>query len=135
VSTAVYVRRPRGDKNDLYVLGQISEDGPRVLCVTSASDIKTLPLFSDREAARRFLRATPLRFGVLGCGWRPRRILESELGYLFLLGLPADIRMIALDLSPEDLVGECSAEPLSEVAQRRPRRVTEGSPLKTKVSR
>ena len=116
MSTAVYVRRPRGDKNDLYVLGQISEDGPRVLCVTSASGIKTLPLFSDREAARRFLRATPLRFGVLECGWRPRRILESELGYLFRLGLPAGIRQIALDLSPEDLVGECSAEPLSEVA-------------------
>jgi hypothetical protein len=116
VSTAVYVRRPRGDENDLYVLGKISEDGSRVLCVTSASGIKTLPLFSDREAARRFLRATPLRFGVLGCGWRPRRILESELGYLFLLGLPPGIRQIALDLSPEDLVGECSAEPLSEVA-------------------
>jgi len=116
VSTAVYVRRPRGNKNDLYVLEQISEDGPRMLCVTPASGIKTLPLFSDREAARRFLRATPLRFGVLGCGWRPRRILESELGYLFLLGLPAGIRQIALDLSPEDLVGECSAEPLSEVA-------------------
>ncbi len=116
VSTALYVRRPRGNKNNLYVLGNFSEDGPRVLCVTSASGIKTLPLFSNREAARRFLRATPLRFGLLGFGWRPRRILGSELSSLFLLGLPAGVRVIALDLSPEDLVGECSAEPLSEVA-------------------
>jgi len=77
--------------------------------------IKTLPLFSNREAARRFLRATPLRFGLLGSGWRPRRILGSELGSLFLLGLPAGIRVIGLDLSPEALVGECSSEPLSEV--------------------
>lgn len=116
MSTMLYVRRPSGDKNDLYVLGKISEEGLRVLCVASASGIKTLPLFSDREAARRFLRATPLRFGLLGSGWRPRGILESELGSLFLLGLPAGIRQIALDLSPEDLVGECSAEPLSGVA-------------------
>ena len=110
-----YIRRPRGNKNDLYVLGKISEDGSRVLCVTSASGIKTIPLFSNREAARRFLRATPLRFGLLGCGWRPMRILGSELDSLFLLGLPAGIRQIALDLCPEELVGECSAEPLSEV--------------------
>jgi hypothetical protein len=116
VSTALYIRRPRGNKNVLYVLGKISEDGSRALCVTSASGIKTLPLFSDREGARRFLRATPLRFGLLGAGWRPMRILGSELSSLFLLGPPADIRQIALDLSPETLVGECSAEPLSEVA-------------------
>src|SRR5215212_426390 len=95
VSTAFYIRRPRGTQSNLYVLGKTSEDGSRVLCVTSASGIKTLPLFSDKEAARRFLRATPLRFGVLGCGWRPRRSLESELGYLFRLGIPAGIRQIA----------------------------------------
>ena len=116
MSAAFYIRRPRGNKNDLYVLGKTSEGGPRVLCVTSASGIKTLPLFSNREAARRFLRATPLRFGLLSSGWRPRRILGSELGSLSLLGLPAGIRQIALDLCPEALVGECSAEPLSEVA-------------------
>jgi hypothetical protein len=115
VSTAFYIRRPRGNKNDLYVLGKISEDGSSVLCVTSASGIKTIPLFSNRVAARRFLRATPLRFGLLGCGWRTMRILGSELDSLFLLGLPAGIRQIALDLCPEELVGECSAEPLSEV--------------------
>ena len=116
LSTALYVRRPRGPKNNLYVLGKTSENGPSVLCVASASGIKTLPLFSKREAARRFLRATPLRFGLLESGWRPRRILGSELGSVSLLGLPDGIRVIALDLSPEVLVGECSAEPLSEVA-------------------
>jgi hypothetical protein len=116
VSTAFYIRRPRGNKNDLYVLGKSSEDGSRVLCVTSASGSKILPLYSNREAARRFLRASPLRFGLLSSGWRPRRILGSELGSLSLLGLPAGIRQIALDLCPEDMVGECSAEPLSEVA-------------------
>jgi hypothetical protein len=116
VYTAPYVQRPRGNKNDLYVLGKTSEAGPRVLCVTSASGIKTLPLFSNRETARRFLRATPLRFGLVGSGWRPRRLLESELGSLSLLGLLTDVQVIALDLSPEALVGECSAEPLSEVA-------------------
>ncbi len=116
MSTALYVRLPEGNKDDLYVLGKSSEDGPRVLCVAPASGIKTLPLFSDREAARRVLRATPLRFGLLESGWRPRRISGSELGSLFLLGITAGIGQIALDLSPEDLVGECSAEPLSEVA-------------------
>jgi hypothetical protein len=116
VSTEFYIRRPRGKQSNLYVLGNISEDGSRVLCVTSASGIKTLPLFSNREAARRFLRATPHRFRLPGCGWRPRRILGSELSSLFLLGLPAGIRVIALDLCPEELVGECSAQPLLEVA-------------------
>lgn len=116
VSTALHIRQSRSNKNNLYVLGKISEDGPRALCVASASGIKTLPLFSDREAARRFLRSTPLRFGLLGSGWRPRRILGSELGSLVLFGLPADIRVIALDLSPEILVGECCSEPLQRVA-------------------
>ena len=116
VSTAFYIRRPGVTQSNLYVLGKSSEDGSRVLCVTPASGIKTLPLFSDRDAARRFLRATPLRFGLLSSGWRPRRILSSELGSLCLLGLPAGIRHIALDLCPEDMVGECSAEPLAEVA-------------------
>jgi hypothetical protein len=116
VSTPVYIRRPEGNKNDLYVLGKTSEDGSRVLCVTPASGIKTLPLFSDREAARRFLKATPLRFGLLGSGWRPRRVSDLELGSLLLVGLPADIRVIALDLPVEALLGECFAEPLSEVA-------------------
>ena len=48
------------------MLGKTSEDGSRVLCVTTVSGIKTLPLFSDREAARRFLRATPLASAWLG---------------------------------------------------------------------
>jgi hypothetical protein len=116
VSTAVYIRRSKGNKNDLYALGKITEEGSRVLCVTPASGIKTLPLFSDREAARRFLRATPLRFGLLGSGWRPRRISNSELDSLLLVGLPADIRVIALDPPLEDLLGECSTQPIPEVA-------------------
>ena len=116
MSTALYVRQPRGHKNDLYALGKTSEDGPSVLCVASASGIRTLPLFSNREAARRFLRATPLRFGLLKSGWRPRRILGSALGSISFLGLPASIRVFALVLSPEVLVGECFAQPLSEVA-------------------
>jgi hypothetical protein len=116
VSTAVYIRRSKGNKNDLYVLGKATEEGSRVLCVTPASGIKTLPLFSDREAARRFLRATPLRFGLLGSGWRPRRLSSSELDSLILVGLPADIRVIALDLPLEDLLGECSTQPIPEVA-------------------
>jgi len=115
VSTALYIRRPRGTQSNLYVLGKSSEDGSRVLCVNTVSGIKTLPIFSNREAARRFLRATPLRFGLAGSGWRPRKILGLELGSLSLLGLPAGIRVIGLDLSPEALVGECSSEPLSEV--------------------
>jgi hypothetical protein len=116
VSTALHDRQPSGNKNSIYVLERISEDGPRVLCLASASGIKTLPLFSDREAARRFLRGTPLRFGLLGSRWRPRRILGSQLGSLVLSGLPADVRVIALDLPPEALVGDLCAEPLSEVA-------------------
>jgi hypothetical protein len=116
LSATLHVQRSKAIKNDLYVLGKTSEDGPRVLCVTSASGIKTLPLFSNREAARRFLRATPLRFGLLGSGWRPRRISDSELGSLLLVGPPADIRVIALDLPLEALLGECSAQPIPEVA-------------------
>jgi hypothetical protein len=116
VSTALHVRQPSGSKNNIYVLETTLEDGPRVLCLASGSGIKTLPLFSNREAARRFLRGTPLRFGLLGARWRPRRILGSQLGSLVLFGLPADVRVIALDLPPEALAGELSAEPLSEVA-------------------
>ncbi len=116
MSTALYVRLPEGNKNDLYVLRKSSEDGPRVLCVAPASGVKTLPLFSDREAARRFLRATPLRFGLLESGWRQRKISGSELGSPFLLGITTGIQQIALDPSPEALIGKCCAEPLSEVA-------------------
>ena len=116
VSTAFYIRRPRGTQSDLYMLGKTSEDGSRVLCITTVYGIKTLPLFSNREAARRFLRATPLRFSLLGSGWRPRRISDSELGSLLLVGLPAGIRLIALDPPVEDLLGEYSTQPVPEVA-------------------
>ena len=116
VSTAFYIRRPRGKQSNLYVLGKTSEDGSRVLCVTPASGINTLPLFSDRGAARRFLRTTPLRFGLVGSGWRPRRISNSELNSLILAGLRTEIRVIALDLPAEALLGECSTQPLPEMA-------------------
>ena len=78
LSRATYLRRPGESEKHLYVIGATSEDeGSRGLCVTSATGAKTLPVFSDREAARRFLRASPLRFNLLGSGWRTWRIEES----------------------------------------------------------
>jgi hypothetical protein len=74
----------------------------------------TLPVFSRREAARRFLRASPLRFNLLGSGWRARKISELEAGVL-LARCPDGIQGIALDPSPETLFGECATEPLAEV--------------------
>lgn len=115
MSTAVYLRRPGGSEKHLYVIGGPSEDeGLRVLCVTAASGVETLPVFSCREAARRFLRASPLWFNLLGSGWRTREISESEAGVL-LARLPDGVQQVALDPSPETLVGECAAEPLAEV--------------------
>ncbi len=115
MSGATHLRRPGKDEKQLYVIGRISEqEGLKVLCVTSVSGAKTLPVFSRREAARRFLRASPLRFNQLGSGWRTRRISRSESGVL-LVGPPDGVRQIALDPSPETLVGECAAEPLGEL--------------------
>jgi hypothetical protein len=115
VSTAIYLQRPGGSEKHLYVIGRITEDGgSRVLCVTSGPGVKTLPVFSQREAARRFLRASPLRFNLLGSGWRTREISGSEAGAL-LAGCPDGIQAIALDPSPETLFGECAAESLAEV--------------------
>jgi hypothetical protein len=64
VSKAFYIRRAEGNNNDSYVLGKISEDGSRVLYVTSASGIKTLPLLSNRERGPQVLEShpAPLRF-------------------------------------------------------------------------
>jgi hypothetical protein len=95
-----------------------------VLCVTSATGAKTLPVFSDREAARRFLRASPLRFDLLGSGWRTWRIEES--GSL-LVDPPDGIQGITLDPSPETLVGECGAEPLARVTWSLSRVYSEGA--------
>ena len=115
LSTVTYLRRYGESEKHLYVIGRISEgEESRVLCVTSATGARTLPVFSDREAARRFLRASPLRFNLLGSGWRTKVISESEAGAL-LAGSPGGIQEIALDPSPETLCGECATEPLREV--------------------
>jgi hypothetical protein len=63
LGNATYLRRPAESEKLLYVIGRISEgEWSRVLCVTSASGAKTLPVFSHREAARRFLRVSAPRF-------------------------------------------------------------------------
>jgi hypothetical protein len=114
LSNAPYLRRPGVSEKHLYVIGRISEgEGSRVLCVTSGPGVKTLPVFSQREVARRFLRASPLRFDPLGSGWRTRKISASVAGVL--LARCPDIQGIALDPSPETLCGECATEPLAEV--------------------
>jgi hypothetical protein len=113
LSRATYLRRPGESEKHLYVIGRILDgEWSRVLCVTSASGARTLPVFSHREAARRFLRASPLRFNLLGSGWRTKEISESEAGAV-LAGSPGGIQGITLDPSPEALVGECGAEPLA----------------------
>jgi hypothetical protein len=92
LSTATYLRRPGRSKKLIYVIGRISEsEGSRVLCVTSASGAETLPVFSHREAARGYLRATPPAFNFL--------VSESEAGAL-LAWSPGGIEEIALDPSP-----------------------------------
>ncbi len=40
-----------------YVIARHEEDGSEVLCVSHASGERTLPVFTDRETARRFLRS------------------------------------------------------------------------------
>ena len=115
LSTATYLRRLGESEKQLNVIGITSEgEGSRALCVTSASSTKSLPFFSHREAARRFLRASPLRFNLLGSGWRTKEISESEAGAL-LAGSPGGIQGIALDPSPETLCGEFAIEPLAKV--------------------
>ena len=111
---APYLRRAGEIEKRLYVIGRIQDgEWSRVLCVTQASGAKTLPVFSHREAARRFLRASPLRFNLLGSGWRAKEISESEAGAV-LAGSPGGIQGITFDPSPETLCGECATEPLAE---------------------
>ena len=115
MSKATYLRRHGESEKHLYVIGRTSEsEGSRVLCITAASGTKTLPIFSHREVARRFLRASPLRFNLLGSGWRTKEISESEAGAL-LAGSPGGLQGVSLDPSPETLCGECGTEPLAEV--------------------
>jgi len=114
VSNAPYLRRPGESEKQLYVIGRIRDgEWSRVLCVTPVSGVKTLPVFSYREAARRFLRASPLRFNLLGSGWRAKEISESEAGAI-LAKSSGGIRGIMLDPSPETLCGDCATELLAE---------------------
>jgi hypothetical protein len=115
VSTTIFLRRPGVSEKHLYVIGRISGDGEsRVLCVTSGPSVKTLPVFTKQEAARRLLRASPYWFNLLGLGCRTREISKSEAGAL--LGrCPDGIQGIALDPSPETLFEECAAESWAEV--------------------
>jgi hypothetical protein len=114
LSNVPYLRRPGESEKHLYVIGRILDgEWSRVLCVTPVSGTKTLPVFSHREAARRFLRASPLRFNMLGSGWRTTGISASEAGVV-IAESPGGIQGITLDPSPEILFGECATEPLAE---------------------
>jgi hypothetical protein len=87
------------------------EDGSeKVLCVLPASGEKTLPAFASRETARRFLCFGSLRYGLLESGWRVRKLTGGELASLFSAGPQAGVRRIALDPSPEALLGGYTAE-------------------------
>ncbi len=65
-----------------YVIARHEEDDSEVLCVSHASGERTLPVFTDRETVRRFLRSGSLRFGLLGSGWHVRKTSGEELGSL-----------------------------------------------------
>ena len=111
LSTATYLRRLGESEKQLNVIGITSEgEGSRALCVTSASSTKSLPFFAHREAARRFLRASPLRFNLLGSGWRTKEISESEAGAL-LAGSPAAYRGSHLIRLPRPSVGSLPQNP------------------------
>ena len=90
-----------------------------VLCVSPGAGERTLPVFTNREAARRFLRSGPLRFGLLRSGWRAKRCPGGALAAL-LLAPRAGLRRIVLDPSPETLCGEYVAAPAAGVAELAP---------------
>ena len=92
-----------------YVIARHEGEGSEVLCILPASGERTLPVFTGREAARRFLCSGSLRFGLLGSGWRVRKASGGELVSL-LFGPHADVRRVALDPSPETLAGDYAAE-------------------------
>jgi hypothetical protein len=56
---------------------------------------------ATREATCGFMRASPLRFNLIGSVWRTCRIEDSV--------------SLQVDPYPEILVGECGAEPLARV--------------------
>jgi hypothetical protein len=88
----------------LYVVARHGRGDPEVLCVSCESGERTLPLFVSRKAARRFLRSSSLQLGSWGSEWRVRKLFRSELASL-IFGLYAEVRRVALDPSPENLVG------------------------------
>ena len=98
-----------------YVIARHENDSSEVLCVLPASGEKTLPVFASREAARRFLRSGPLRFGLLGSGWRVRKSSGGELASL-LFGPRTGVRRVVLDPSPEVLIGDYAATPTVDTA-------------------
>jgi hypothetical protein len=99
-----------------YVLARQESDGLEVLCVLSASGERTLPVFASRKAARRFLRFGPLRFGLLGSGWRVRGFSSEELSSL-LIRCRISVRRVALDPSPEALAGDHVATRTANAAE------------------
>ena len=94
-------------------------DALEVLCVSPVAGESTLPVFANREAARRFLRSGRLRFGQLGSGWRVKRCPGGALAAL-LLAPRASVRRIALDPSPVTLCGDYVAAPTAGVAELAP---------------
>lgn len=106
---------PSGYAEVSFVIARHGGDVLEVLCVSPVAGERTLPAFTDREAARRFLRSCPLRFGLLGSGWRVRRCPGGALAAL-LLAPRAGLRRVVLDPSPKTLCGEYLAAPAAGVA-------------------
>ena len=105
MSTAVYLRRPGGREKHLYVVvGTAGDGGSRVVCENSDSGARTLPVLTSRKAARRFLRASPLRFNLLGSGWRTRRITGAKSGILLVRPPMASSRSHLIRLPSGSLV-------------------------------
>ena len=98
-----------------FVIARHEGDALEVLCVSPVAGESTLPVFANREAARRFLRSGRLRFGQLGSGWRVKRCPGGALAAL-LLAPCAGVRRIVLDPSPETLCGDYVAAPATDVA-------------------
>ncbi len=99
-----------------YVIARQGGAGLEVLCVSPVAGERTLPAFTNREAARRFLRSGPLRFGLLGSGWRVKGCPGGAPAAL-LLAPRAGVRRIVLDPSPETLRGDYVAAPTTGVAE------------------
>ena len=100
----------------VFVIVRHGGDALEVLCVSPGGAERKLPVFSGREAARRFLRSSPLRFGLPGSGWRVKRCPGGALAAL-LLAPRAGVRRIVLDPSPQTLCGDYVAAPATGVTE------------------